>query len=1089
MAFVSPFFSFFDMLKRLLFSILVVLSYTWALDEIPFANLCKENLNVNDIYVNNYDGGDEIQKSPVDIHWRIKGWDKVFVKKTYLHQGKNKLSLDKDHCGRDVKLNTKSIHVYFYPKVDEQTKFLINYNVENSTSDLYQITHNESFEDFQVSHLKELDFLASAIAVTTDNQLMIIERSHRSQYGFFNFKKGEVDWKGKITVQGKPVQQVTQAAINNKGELYVVSRITQDMYKVDYKTGKAENLGRVFHKGKSIMLDGGDIIFNPHKASTEIFMMMYDEKVSTSKLYKIDLRGKVLAAQKVNSYPFKALGLSNLRAVPNMAMTVVQGTRKVNLIDLLNKNVLYSFSAGSESLDWNMGPGNMASPIPFSDQLPPEVKIIHPRTGFETRDTEIEIQWEIDGRTQRKNRKVELTHGVNVIVRDAKNSMALRGADTIIVIRDTIKPVVEIAWPPKGVVTRDKHLDIKWRLDGVLQDSLTREPLKEGDNLVVRTIFDKAGNYGSDTVIVTRDTRGPKIEFLNVYHNKVVGQDTLRLQWSIDAVMQPEEYIPLKRGINTIIKSAEDRMGNKSTKTIQVVLDKAPPKVEIISPEDGYITNNPQLELRWTVEGVEKPVEHHLLAEGSNRFIRTGSDAAGNMFSDTIFVELDTRPPIVKIESPAKESKVNKSKIELKWTLDYEPQESSIRELKLGKNVLVQSGQDKVGNVASDTVVVWYNDQMPEVEILSPKDSIRIKGKFIDVEWTYNGKKQGRLTKESLKEGKNVIRREIRDKYGNVGNDSVTVFVDNSPPVVEIIYPENESSIFIPEANVEWTVDGTMQEIYRYPLKLGHNVVIMYAEDEMGNRGSDTIVVFYQDVRPGLQILNPKNNHTHQNEKIILDVKLDNKGVDLDLSTIEIFLDEDVYEEPLDIDDERIKGHIVMGHGPHTLEVKIKDVVGRQYHETVKFEAVFPEVKFDVTEPMNQATIHNSEVNVRGVVDDNIIEVRIDDSPAHLLENKFIYPDYPLSSGKNDINVVAIDIYGRIHDATVVVNFPYGGVTTYNEQTEGDSSELDDLGLDFLKDEEDVIDRSIAEPDMEGTGYVPEGEQQDQGGGDDLLLD
>ena len=91
----------------------------------------------------------------------------------------------------------------------------------------------------------------------------------------------------------------------------------------------------------------------------------------------------------------------------------------------------------------------------------------------------------------------------------------------------------------------------------------------------------------------------------------------------------------------TVSYSYTDSYGNSSSASTLVIVDKIPPKVKIISPENASVLSNVSIEVRWTVDDLEQDtLNYQGLNDGKNVIIRTYRDKAGNEASDTVVVVL-----------------------------------------------------------------------------------------------------------------------------------------------------------------------------------------------------------------------------------------------------------------------------------------------------------------------------------------------------------------------------------------------------------------------------------------------------------------
>lgn len=70
------------------------------------------------------------------------------------------------------------------------------------------------------------------------------------------------------------------------------------------------------------------------------------------------------------------------------------------------------------------------------------------------------------------------------------------------IVYDDIPPVVEILSPVKNDIFSTNAVEVKWTVNGEVQDTLTLQRLEKGPNAITRRYVDKAGNESVATVIV-----------------------------------------------------------------------------------------------------------------------------------------------------------------------------------------------------------------------------------------------------------------------------------------------------------------------------------------------------------------------------------------------------------------------------------------------------------------------------------------------------------------------------------------------------------------------------------------------------------
>ncbi|HSQ42848.1 MAG TPA: hypothetical protein VLM37_11255 [Fibrobacteraceae bacterium] len=83
--------------------------------------------------------------------------------------------------------------------------------------------------------------------------------------------------------------------------------------------------------------------------------------------------------------------------------------------------------------------------------------------------------------------------------------------DSIAVMLDTVAPVVEIVTPEMYTTFYTYTADVVWTVDGVIMDTLNLASLQEGENWIVRSYMDLAGNVGTDSVLVYLELTGNNI--------------------------------------------------------------------------------------------------------------------------------------------------------------------------------------------------------------------------------------------------------------------------------------------------------------------------------------------------------------------------------------------------------------------------------------------------------------------------------------------------------------------------------------------------------------------------------------------------
>ena len=142
----------------------------------------------------------------------------------------------------------------------------------------------------------------------------------------------------------------------------------------------------------------------------------------------------------------------------------------------------------------------------------------------------------------------------------------------------------------------------------------------------------------------------------------------------------PDRFeLELQEGPNTLLLEAEDLAGNTGRLSLHIQLKTTPPKVEILSPNEGEVVKDQRISISGRVspdaisvgtdhaggniDGGSFQIHDYWLDEGSNKIRVTAKDAAGNSATVERSVILDTKPPLMVILSPRRGEIVRRDKV------------------------------------------------------------------------------------------------------------------------------------------------------------------------------------------------------------------------------------------------------------------------------------------------------------------------------------------------------------------------------------------------------------------------------------------
>jgi len=165
----------------------------------------------------------------------------------------------------------------------------------------------------------------------------------------------------------------------------------------------------------------------------------------------------------------------------------------------------------------------------------------------------------------------------------------------------------------------------------------------------------------------------------------------------------------------------------------------------------------------------------------------------------------------------------------------------------------------------------------PVVKITSPADSARLGKKNLDslgkvpVTWNVDGKAQTPYD-TLLPEGKSTISKCYTDAWGNIGCDSVHVWLDTTAPKVVIDSVSKDGGktwvaidtpwVNVPGVLVKWhSIDGGATTWHQDTAKLTDtlNTVTRCIEDAVGNKGCGSGLVGFDTIPPKVWITTPPN--------------------------------------------------------------------------------------------------------------------------------------------------------------------------------------------------------------------------------------
>jgi PKD repeat protein len=503
-----------------------------------------------------------------------------------------------------------------------------------------------------------------------------------------------------------------------------------------------------------------------------------------------------------------------------------------------------------------------------------------------------------------------------------------------------------------------------------------------------------------------------------------------------------------------VVTNAE---GGQTEATVYLVRETVPPILTVTSPSVGFITNTPTITISGTVDDPEATVRigwtgplipvvngtfittYVLSREGSNYLTITAEDPAGNFAFVSRTVILDTLPPQISVTQPAEGKAANTFTLSVSGSIvDQNINEVTVsvnngqpRSLILigknfsgtvtlnpGSNTLTFRALDKAGNSGSVTRSVLLDLELPTVAITAPQLGAIISG-VVTITAEVNdlmsgitsatlyvdGQAQATLTQPPFNftlntsmfaSGTHTITVRAKDRAGNESETSVSVAIDNAPPIVAITEPLSgvvvsgvitvsvqANDAISGVASVSLYLDGLLQAAltqppFNFPLNTlpfasGPHTIGARAVDNSGNQAESSILIVFDPVPPVVSITSPASGAIVSG---IITVTVEANDSISGVGGVTLYIDNQLHstlnQPPFNFTVD------TSGLTPasHTLTARAVDRVGNQSEASITIMVVEP-VRIEIISPANGANINKSNTIVQGRIYNQAGEVGV----------------------------------------------------------------------------------------------------------------
>ncbi|MEM2833436.1 MAG: Ig-like domain-containing protein [Candidatus Korarchaeota archaeon] len=410
----------------------------------------------------------------------------------------------------------------------------------------------------------------------------------------------------------------------------------------------------------------------------------------------------------------------------------------------------------------------------------------------------------------------------------------------------------------------------------------------EGLHTITLKVYDLASNLNQVNYIVRVDYSQPMLSIISPENNTITSNNSVTIRWwSYDSVYLDKHEIYINNQLLALLNNstreftinnvpegthvikivAYDRVGHVASREITVRVDRTPPSLDILSPQNDSLVpmrfnitwhandnmglsiirllldDIPYAELAPTISTYEIELD----SGGLHTVKIVAYDVVGLYSEKVITVYCDIFPPIVTIQT--ENGTVFRTDIVfISWNVqedygissryvvvdsNYIPvyKDNITLALSEGMHVILVRIVDVAGNIGEAKITIFVDINPPYVRIVSPVNGSYISQRLITISWYATDAcgivrtevhvnnviyyPQGSsITVELTSEGLYNLTLIVFDYAGNSARSLVMVTADFTPPTLVVISPENYSR-YPSNVDVAWSASDAFSGISR----------------------------------------------------------------------------------------------------------------------------------------------------------------------------------------------------------------------------------------------------------------------------------
>jgi RHS repeat-associated protein len=392
--------------------------------------------------------------------------------------------------------------------------------------------------------------------------------------------------------------------------------------------------------------------------------------------------------------------------------------------------------------------------------------------------------------------------------------------------------------------------------------------LLEGDNTIVATGTDRAGNIGTATLKLIVDTRDPEVAIASPNADACVDATSLTVSGTVAdprldkitvngtvATVTGATWsasIPVNEGRVLVTVVATDTAGHSASVTRSVTIDRTAPAIEV--NDVPQFTNrpvafvvratdaDPNAAVTSKLDGQTYESGTTIQSEGKHTLVVTATDCAGHHSDKTVEVTIDTTAPTIRNLNPANDATVGAMPSAISAVTDTDVTKVELSDTALtatpaadgsftiaavpfaeGTNTFGLVATDRAGNRGSLTYTVIVKTNAPVVEIresglpIAPATTfnravtpvIRSSDAQATISATLNGNPYTSGT-TIANDGSYTLHATATDAFSHSGSADATFTIDKTAPTVKITSPANDEIIRSDHVTVRGTAGDSV---------------------------------------------------------------------------------------------------------------------------------------------------------------------------------------------------------------------------------------------------------------------------------------